>query len=181
MKRPVNTPRWKWAITTDIGSDYPTVNPNLNHQADWKIPDPVLVVRSTPYTTGLREPWQTSIFPLFWPPLTSGPDLDYPTGPTWSTPSHPSSLSLSIQPRLGHLCGQLRSVSHLLVQITHCLCLDRSGWCDMLCLTFYCSGLNQGHIQCVLVVLNKSTLKQKYTPHIHGYGLKKIRHLYHVR
>jgi hypothetical protein len=40
-------------------------------------------------------------------------------------------------------------------------------------LTFYCSGLNQSHTECSLVVLNKSTLKQKYTPHTHGYALKK--------
>ena len=33
--------------------------------------------------------------------------------------------------------------------------------------------LNQGHTVCFLVVLNQSTLKQKYTPHTHCYGLKK--------
>ena len=37
----------------------------------------------------------------------------------------------------------------------------------------YCSGLNQGHIESLLVVLNKSTSKQKYTHHTHGYWLKK--------
>uniref|UniRef100_A0A674AAZ5 1-phosphatidylinositol 4,5-bisphosphate phosphodiesterase n=1 Tax=Salmo trutta TaxID=8032 RepID=A0A674AAZ5_SALTR len=42
-------------------------------------------------------------------------------------------------------------------------------------------GLNQGHTKCFLVVLNTSTLKPKYTPHTHGYGLKKRRHMYHVR
>jgi hypothetical protein len=40
-------------------------------------------------------------------------------------------------------------------------------------LTFYRSGLNQGHTEGFLVVLNKSALKQKYTPHTDGYGLKK--------
>lgn len=37
-------------------------------------------------------------------------------------------------------------------------------------LTFYFSGLNQGDTECFLVVLNKSTLKQKY---IHLRGLQK--------
>jgi hypothetical protein len=30
-------------------------------------------------------------------------------------------------------------------------------------LTFYCSGLNQGHTECFLVVLNKSTETKIYT------------------
>jgi hypothetical protein len=53
--------------------------------------------------------------------------------------------------------------------------------CPMCPLTFYCSGVTQGHTECFLVVLNRSTLYQKYTPHTHGYGLNKIIHLYHVR
>ena len=32
----------------------------------------------------------------------------------------------------------------------------------------YCSGLNQGHT--VFLGSLKTTLKQKYTPHTHGYG-----------
>ena len=47
--------------------------------------------------------------------------------------------------------------------------------------TFYCSGLNQGHTECFLVVLNKSTLnKSIHLTHM-VMGLKEIRHLYHVR
>jgi hypothetical protein len=37
----------------------------------------------------------------------------------------------------------------------------------------FCSGLNQGHTECFLVVFKKSTLEQKYTPHTHGNGLLK--------
>ena len=38
-------------------------------------------------------------------------------------------------------------------------------------ITFYCSWLNQGHTEWFLVVLKKSTLKQKYAPHTHAYGV----------
>ena len=33
-------------------------------------------------------------------------------------------------------------------------------------------NVNQGHKECFLVVLNKSTLKQKYPPHTHDYARK---------
>ncbi|CDQ87987.1 unnamed protein product [Oncorhynchus mykiss] len=46
----------------------------------------------------------------------------------------------------------------------------------LILLTFYCSGLNQ----CFLVVLNKSTWKQMYTPHTHGYGLKESSDVFNV-
>ena len=58
--------------------------------------------------------------------------------------------------------GKTVSFNHLCIQVA-----------TVFLTTFYCSGLTQGHTECFLVVLNKSTWKQRHTPHTHGYGLKK--------